>query len=1069
MKRLFFILVLFCMIPQAFLYAQELQIKGVVTDSSDGSPIIGATVQSSSKKGTATDINGRYIISAKKGETLTFSYLGMENKVVRVEGAAAINVALSENNSVLNEVVVVGYGTMKKRDLSGAVGQIKAEDLVKGNPTDFASGLQGKVAGVQINQNDGAPGAGLSITVRGANSFTTGTQPLYIVDGVPFDTGGTPTSSANANNNQTSNPLAFINPHDIQSIEVLKDASATAIYGSRGANGVVLITTKRGEVGKDKVQFSSNFTVSAISRKMDMLDAETYANYINEETLNSYNYLGKTYTQLPYPGVWNYTAISGTNQINTSTGVYAPAPSDFRNPGTFTDQYGNTTVIDKANWQDLIYQTGFSQEYNLSVTGGSDKGWHAFSGNYLDQQGIIKSTGFNRYTLRANIGRKVTNWLEIALNTSFTKTNTDFTKTNAYDYGIMRSALIFPPTYGPNMDTNTEDNLSWLAANPYAYVSSAVDNLKSVNAFNSSYAEIKLFPFLKFRQNIGLSYNKNDRGTYYGRRTQEGSSTSNINGKAGVSSSDWQSITTESLLTFDKVFGKHSFNAVLGSTQEQATWSSNSITVTGFPDDLTTYKDLSRGTNVQTPQSSTGKQTLVSFLARVNYIFNDKYIFTTSMRRDGSSKFSQNHKWANFLSGAFAWRASEEKFIKDLNVFSNLKPRISFGQTGNQGISAFRTLQLLNTANYPFNGTLSSGSAEVTWRGPASADLKWETTDQFNAGLDLGFFNNKLNVTVDYYFKKTRDLLQEMKIAPSTGFENMLVNSGWITNEGLEFSLNYTPVQTRDFTWNLSGNISFNRNKIGGLAADRFANSLWYAADNVFIQRNGLPMGAIYGYVEDGLYKNEAEVRAEKRYANASDASVLAMVGEIKYRDLNGDGQITDADRTIIGNTNPDFVYGVTNNLTYKKWNLSFLFQGSQGNDIFNGNLMDMQMANIGNIPTKLYNQRFTAETAESAKWPKAVAGYTRTFLISNRYVENGSYLKLKSLNLGYTWNPKGVIKGIDAINFNLSASNLFTITKYSWFDPEINAFGTDATRKGVDIYSYPASRTFSFGVKVDF
>ncbi len=1068
MKRLFFILFLFCGIPSTLIYAQELNISGVVTDASDGSPIVGATVLNSNKKGTSTDIRGHYTITAKKGENLTFSYVGMESKTIKAD-KAVLNVALSENNAVLNEVVVVGYGTMKKRDLSGAVGQIKGDDLMKGNPTDFGQGLQGKVAGVVVNQNDGAPGAGLSITVRGANSFTTGTQPLYIVDGIPFDTGGTPSSDANANNNQTSNPLSFINPHDIQSIEVLKDASATAIYGSRGANGVVLITTKRGEAGKDKVQFSSNFSYSAIAKKINVLDAETYANYINEETLNSYYYQGKTYTVLPYPGVWNYVA-DPSGGIVTSSGVYQPAPSDFSKPGVYTDQYGNTSVVDKADWQDLIYQHGFSQEYNVSVTGGSEKGWHAFSGNYLDQQGIIKNTGFNRYALRANIGRHINNWLEIGLNTSFTHTNTDFTKTNAYDYGIMRSALLFPTTYGPNMDTNTEANLSWLAANPYAYVSSSVDNLTSINVFNSSYAEIKLLPYLKFRQNIGISYNSNKRGTYYGRRTQEGSSTSNVNGKAGQSTSDWQGLTSESLLTFDKVIGIHNFNAVVGLTEESDTWSSSSITVTGFPDDLTTYKDLYRGTNVQKPKSNSGKQTLVSLLGRVNYILADKYIFTASVRRDGSSKFSTKEKWANFFSGAFAWRASEEKFIKDLNVFSNLKPRFSFGQTGNQGISAYRTLPLLDTSNYPFGGSLSSGSSEVSWRGPAADNLKWETTDQFNTGIDFGFFNNRLNLTVDYYHKKTRDLLQEMKIAQSTGFANMMVNSGWITNEGLEITANATPVQTKSFTWNITGNISFNKNKIGGLTADRFANSLWYSADNVFIQRNGMPMGAIYGYVEDGLYKNEAEVRADKQYANASDATVKSMVGEIKYRDFNNDGQITaDSDRKIIGNTNPDFIYGITNNFTYKKFTLSFLLQGSQGNDIFNGNLMDMKMANIGNIPVSLYNSRFTEATAATATWPKAISTYTRTYKLSNRYVEDGSYLKLKSLNIGYTFKPKSIFKSVDAINLSFTATNLFTITNYSWFDPEINAFGTDATRKGVDIYSYPASRTFSFGLKVDF
>lgn len=1044
---------------------QNKKIIGTIVDQ-NGEAIIGANViQKGTTNGTITDIEGHFTLEVPANAILTISFIGYKSKDVTLKGnETKITITLKDDTEILDEVVVVGYGTMKKRDLSGAVSSIKSDELMKGNPTDLSQGLAGKIAGVIVNQSDGAPGGGVSIQIRGTNSFSTSSQPLYIVDGVPFDTGSTPSSEANSNSNQASNPLSFINPHDIQSIEVLKDASATAIYGSRGANGVVIVTTKRGEAGFDQVEFSANFSYSRIAKRMKVLDAQTYAQYQNEQTLNSYKYSGKPYTTLPYPGVWAYqNNPDGT--VDYTSGKYSPSPEDFLNPGMYTDEYGNETWVGLADWQDLIYQDGFSQEYNISVTGGSEKGWHAFSGNYLNQSGIIKNSGFTRYGLRANLGRKVHNWLEMGMNVNFTHTNTDFSKTNAYDYGVIRSSLIFPPTYDPNVDSTTSNELSWLASNPYAYINSTKDNLKSINVFNSSYVEVKLFPFLKFRQNLGISYTNNNRGTYYGRDTQEGSETSNINGKAGQSDNWYMGITSESLVTFDKSFGKHAINAVAGFTAEKTSWGSKAMSATGFPSDLTQDFDMSLGTNPGKLVTDRGDAALASFLGRINYTLMDKYIFTASYRADGSSKFSDENKWAGFLSGALAWRISEEKFIKDLNLFSNLKLRLSYGETGNQAISSYRTLPMLNSANYPFAGSISSGFAQVDWRGPVSDDLRWETTSQYNAGLDLGFFNGRVNFTVDYYYKKTSDLLQEVKIPSSTGFGNMMVNSGYVTNEGLEISGKFFVLQNTPLKWNIDANISFNKNKIGGLESDQYANSLWYKADEVFLQRNGCPIGAIYGYVEDGFYDNLAEVMAspdpEIRAKGAS------MIGEIKYRNFDNDPTITEADRVIIGDTNPDFVYGITNNFEWKNFTLSFFLQGSQGNDIFNGNLMDISMGNIGNIPQMAYDTRWTEENAAHARWPKAVASYERTMLISDRYVEDGSYLKLKNLNIGYNWKP--TFKGISNINIYASATNLFTITNYSWFDPEVNAFGSDASRRGVDIYSYPSSRTFSLGMKVTF
>lgn len=1015
--------------------------------------------------GTISDLDGNFQLEMPDGKfIIQVSKIGYKTQVVNVKGKTTIEVTLQEDAGLIEEVVVVGYGTMKKRDLTGAVSQIKGDDLRSGGATDVAHGLQGKIAGVQVQQSDGSPGAGVSITVRGANSFTTSSQPLYIVDGIPFgtDPNSTPTSDANSGNNQQTTPLQMINPNDIEKIEVLKDASATAIYGSRGANGVVIITTRKGKTGKPKVEAGMKWTVQHIGRRVKMLDPYTYALYQNEASTNSHTYEGST-GRTPYRGEWEYPYTGGS--FVYTQGKYNPSPEDFLSPGQRTDEYGNVDVVEGANWQDEIYRTGLQQEYNASVSGGSNEGWYAFSGSYTKQDGIIKNTGYERYGLSINIARHITDWLEIGTSSHFTNATTDFQRTNSENTGIIRSALIFPPTVKEESDAT-----DWLAANPANYVNGATDQLKQISWFSSSYAEAQITPWLKFRQNLGLGYNDGHRNTYYSRLCQEGKSP--INGKAGKATNTWKSFTSESLLTLDKTFGIHKLNAVAGITFESGRGESQSMTATNFSNDLTKGGDISMALDRATVKSDLEtKMNLESFLARVNYTLLDKYLFTASVRTDGSSAFQENKKWGTFLSGAFAWRAIDETFIQDLNFFSNLKLRMSYGETGNQGIGAYRTLAVLQAANYPYNGTLSSGFSMIDWRGPQNPELKWETTAQVNAGIDFGWLDNRLQLTVDYYYKKTRDLLQMVTIPSSSGFSQQLVNSGNVTNEGLELTLTYNVFRQSPLKWDLSANISFNRNRIGGLEGDQYATALWSKADQVFLQRNGCPIGTLYGYVEDGYYDNISEVRSSKAYATLEDAEALRHVGEIKYRDLNGDGQITQDDRTIIGNTNPDFTYSLTSNLSYKNFNLSFMFQGTQGNDILNYNLTDVTMSNIGNIPVSAYEGRWRVAAdglpVGNPSWPKATAGYTRTWLVSNRYVENGSYLRCKYITLGYDWLQP--MKGIEKIGFALTATNLFTITDYSWFDPDVNAGGQNAACPGVDSYSYPSTRSFAFGVNFQF
>lgn len=1034
-------------------------LKGKVYDGAMmGEPLVGASVQvPGSSTGAITDINGDFQFDLPEGKFIVqISMVGYKTQVVNVRDKNFIEVTLQEDQKVMDEVVVVGYGTMKKRDLSGAVSQIKGDDLRAGGAIDIAHGLQGKIAGVQVQQSDGAPGAGTSITVRGANSFTTSSQPLYIVDGVPYNENpnATPASAAD-NNPQETNPLAFLNPNDIDKIEVLKDASATAIYGSRGANGVVIITTKKGQAGKPKIEFNASFGIQTLVKRIDVLDALTYMRYQKEAAENSNRYEGGNYKVTPDNGSW-------------SGGIYTPGVEDYASGFVTTDpETGKVWRADDhtANWQDEIYRTGTQQDYNISVSGGDDKGWYNFSGNYTQQNGVIKESGFRRYGLSIALARHITDWLEVGTSSHVSQNTTDFQRTNSGDFGIIRSSLIFPVNYGSNEETTNSSSLLWLAANPAAYIRGSKDQVKAINWFSSNYIEAKILPFLKFRQNIGLGYNDSHRTSFYDSFTGEGKKPT-PNGKYGKSTNVWKSLTLESLLTFDKRWGIHNINAVAGITFEQGKWDNSSTIATNLPSFMNYKSDMGYALDKAQLSSDQGQQRLESLLGRINYTLLDKYIFTASIRSDGSSKFVTDNKWATFLSGAFAWRASDETFIQDLNIFSNLKFRLSFGQTGNQGIGSYRTLTILEPANYYF-GTQQRGVAQIDWRGEANPKLKWETTNQFNFGIDFGFLDNRLQFVIDYYYKKTRDLLQNVSRPYSSGYGQMLVNSGNVSNEGLEMTLTYDVLRNGPWKWNMNANISFNKNKISGLDGDQFATSLWSKYDEMFIQRNGCPMGALYGYVEDGYFDSVAEVLATKQYSTYSEAEALKMVGEVKYRDINGDGYIDKNDRTIIGDTNPKAIYGFTNSLSYKNWNLTFMLQGSGGNDILNLNTVDMSLSNVGNITREAYDNRWTEANMANAKYPRASMGDQRSMAISNRYIENGSYLKMKYITLSYDWQRP--FKFVEKLRLSFNATNVFTITKYSWMDPDVNAFGNDASRRGVDSYSYPSARTFTLSLNATF
>ncbi|MBK6976923.1 MAG: TonB-dependent receptor [Cytophagaceae bacterium] len=1079
-----FISILFLVVVQVNAYAQGRLITGTVTDDGgDFLPGVSVIVKGTSK-GTTTNNQGQYSLNVPTGnQTMVFSFVGMITKEIAVGNQSVVDVKLSYDDKMLDEVVAVGYGQVKKRDITGSVASVNTKEMLQAIPNNISQGLQGRMAGVMVQKNDGAPGGGVNIQVRGANSFSSNTQPLYVIDGIPFTSGGGASNSvAGGGTDETQqnlNPLSFLNPQDIESVEVLKDASATAIYGSRGANGVVLVTTKKGNnEGKHNIEFVSNFSMSQVSKTIPMMNAYQYASYRNEAVKNALAYEGRTYQELPYPGMMDAdtTWVDPVTrlQIEKITPFYNPSPEDFQKGFTNT-LYNNIAVTNftGTDWQNQIFQTAPSQDYSLSLNGFSKDGGYSVSGNYLNQDGVIVNSNYKRYTVRSNVYRTFKNFLTVGTNNSITKSENNSVPTSSGNgsgaglQGILRTALVYLPTlpvFDPSQNTQQNDQLSWLMANPYFYTRNMKNQLNQTNIFSSNYLEVKITENLKFRQNFGYNYSSGERGIYYGRFLSEGRSPKN--GLAGKNNNEWSAITLESLLNYNQNFGDHSVGAVTGFTREK--WNSTYLNLgaSNFPDDLTADYNFKRGDQstyiIENGKSSGG---LMSFLARANYGYKGKYLATASYRRDGTTAFAANHKFGDFFSGALAWRLSDEQFIQKLNFFDELKLRIGWGQTGNQSIGSYTTLDRLEPLNGVLNGSQVPGLVEG-YR-PGNPNLLWETTNQANAGIDMTILNNRLNFTLDVYSKKTVDLLTFEQTPPSSGFNEKTINSAFVTNKGIEASLSYKVFQpTSKHQWEISGNISHNQNRIGGLGSDQYAANLYYNVREVFLRRDGQPIGVIYGYVTDGFYDNLAEVKADPSKASLTEASQRELIGEIKYKNLDDyNTVINEGDRTIIGNTNPRFIYGINNTFKYGNWNASVFIQGVYGNDILNANLFDLHIGDIRNGLADAYTYRWTPENPSAAKYPKAWETQRRDRRISDRDIEDGSYARLKNVNIGYTFNNP--IKGLDNINVYVNASNLWTLTNYSWYDPDVNGLGGNGGRNGVDFNSYPNARTYSIGFKL--
>ncbi|WP_217809499.1 TonB-dependent receptor [Massilibacteroides vaginae] len=978
--------------PVNLIQQQDKRITGIVTDEK-GEPIIGANVvEKGTTNGTITDLDGNFSFEISGSVPLIISYIGYKEKEVALENQTIFNIKLIEDLQALEEVVVIGYGTVKKSDLTGSVSSIKGTDINSYPSPNVMQALSGKSTGVQVNQTTGAPGAGISIRIRGTNSIQGNNEPLYVIDGFPIS--GNPTNLNNA---------------DIESLEILKDASATAIYGSRGANGVVMITTKKGQSGKTRIEFESSYGTQSLIKKLDLMNANEYASFYNIQQKKD---SGKEFfTQ---------------EQI---------------------DNFGKG-----FDWQDLIFRTAPILTTGLTVSGGTDKTQFSIAAHLYNQDGIVKGSDYNRYSLRTNINHKFNKQFSINLTSTLSRLETERKDSGGGNRGssMISAAISAPPTLSPYK----EDEGYTILSTAYPFV--ATDIINPMNFINEQKNSIKANVVLA---NVALNYNpipeltiKIAGGIENRDDTENAYKTRNYiysNGAASYKASQATSLLNENTISYYKTFNeKHNVSAVAGFTYQDFTSTYVSGGGSGFLSDIFEEYNLGAAMTPNVPSSGYSKSVLFSYLARANYSFDNKYLFTVSIRRDGSSKYSKGNKWGNFPSAAFAWRISEEGFLKDNALISNLKLRLSWGKTGSQAINAYATLNTLSAGRTIFDDAYHNTFAPGT-RLPGN--LKWETTVQTDLGFDLSLLNNRINFNVDYYVKNTKDLLNTVKLPTSMGYNNTIRNVGEIQNRGLEIGLN-TPIFTGDFKWDITANVSINRNKVVKLygGEDILGGNINVVVinDNSNILKEGRPVGQFWGYIEDG-YDDQ---------------------GRIVFKDLDQNNAITQDDKTYIGNPNPDFIYGISSSMKYKDFEFSFFLQGVQGNDLLNvssiNNTIDYGFGL--NMPKEVYYNHWSPEN-QNAKYP--AISYNTTAKLSNRFIEDGSYLRMKNIQLNYSlpvrrWNVKWIS---DALLY-ISAQNLFTITKYSWWDPEVNSYGSgNSTSLGIDHNSYPSARSFTIGAKIGF
>ena len=984
------------------------KLEGKVIDQITKQPIPGVSIQI---KGTThnvlTDFDGNFsfVTGQKFPYTLIVSFIGFVTKE-QIATDKFIQIELKEDVNELKEVLVIGYGTTSKKDYTGAAETVSSQ-VLKSTQHTIENALQGSIAGVNVTQTSGQPGAGFSVRVRGGTSIQGGNDPLYVIDGFPVYNSaitsgvlsGTPT-----------NPLSAINPSDIESITVLKDASSTAIYGSRGANGVIIVTTKKGSTSSVAVNYDYSYGQQNVRNEIDVLDAVGFARLRN-------------------------AALYDTN------------------PALGQNQYLSETQISQlgkgVDWQDEAFQTGETKNHQLSISGGNNQTKYAVSGNYFNQEGIIKNTGFERLSGRVNLNSKLSNVSRIGVN--FTLSDT---KSKVAPAGLITSLLSMPPTatiYESDGSYTLRNPFENIFANPIATLNERTNEVAGTRILGTVFGEYDILENLTFKISFGTDIIDNKEKSYIPSSIYEGLTT---NGEARYGNSNNKTWLNENTLTYSKVFSEnHNLNVLAGYTQQSAT---NEYVTTGsqqFVNDVTSYYSLQSGNLALSPTSGYSKWALNSFLSRVNYNYDSKYFFTASIRADGSSRFGKDNKWGYFPSLALAWQLDKENFFSPLkDVVNSLKIRTSYGTTGNQEIGEYQSLSTLNSVKYLFGEQLYTGFTPTRI---ANNELGWELTKQFDAGIDLGIFNNKLSFTLDVYRKTTENLLLDVQIPYTSGFSSSLQNFGSVQNQGIELALN-TSLSKGSFSWTSNFNIAFNENKI--LALGNGAQS--YTFGN-YILKVGQPLGSFYGAVTDGILQT-ADIATKGVYTG----NATPKGGDRLYKDINGDGTFTTAaDRTVIGNAQPKYTFGFSNAFNYGDFEFNFLLQGSIGNDILNGNSQTLE----------LFNGQQNASTSALGAWtstnpstttPRAKLDPAPVF--SDHFVEDGSFVRVKNITFAYNF-PKDLSNKLKltSVKLRLVAENLFTFTNYNGFDPEVT--NGSSISPGTDTGIYPASVTVSGGLNITF
>ena len=1015
------------------LMAQRQTITGSVTDGSTNIPLPGVNVLvQGTTIGTQSDFDGKFNISARDGDVLVFSYLGMKTQKYSVGSSSTIQIAMQEDAGLLDEVVVVGYGNQKKSDITGSIVSVKSEDLTILPVQRVDQALQGRAAGVMVRNTDGAPGGETRIRIRGMNSIIGGNEALVVIDGL---------QAGNLDN---------LDPNNIESVEVLKDASATAIYGSKGANGVVLVTTKGGNSGKPIVSYNYSYGLQTLAGKLDLMNVVDYM-----ETINDFY---ATQDQNGPP-----TLPITEQEIN-----------EFR-----------TGAKTGTDWQDEVYTTAPIQSHQLSVSGGSDNVRYFFSGGFLQQDGILINTSYDRLNLRSNVTADVSNSIRVGLNLAMSESKGNVVPLGANTEFNSNVSLV-APKYGPNVPVY--DELGNYSKHPPEYGARAAWNPVAtaletttvdaiINNLANAFVEIDLFDGLRIKVTGGRNITDRNYSIYYNGLTQEGIP---VNGKPGfgdVQDSRREFWQNTNLLTYNKEVGGHRFTITGGVEQQVEKFKFNNVNARQFASDLTGLDDLGSAETVVNT-SGASKRVLNSYFGRLDYTFDDRYILTATYRADGSSVFGENNKWGYFPSGAVAWRASNEKFLQNVDWLSNLKLRASWGKTGNQGISPYSSLAGLSSNPTFFNYPLDQATGTqlgIALNRAGNPDLKWETTTQTNFGADLAFFDGRLALTGDMYFKTTDDLLLNRALPGYTGLSSVTYNVGSTENKGLELTISGDPF-VGDFSWNTSFNFSTNTNTVTdlgeGVERMRFTVTTGgHSISDLAFLEVGESFATWYGVGYEGVWGTAEESQAA-RYGQ--------LPGDPKYTDLNNDGKIDFEDIQIIGNALPDFFYGWNNTFKYKNVDLSFLIQGSQGNDIFNTNRILLEGGGRG-TSTKMLD-RWTVNNQDSDipgfinQSDRNAAGLTSTIALggssnsSSRYVEDGSYVRLKNLTLGFNFPEQVLSKlSLKSLRTYLSGTNLITITEYTGYDPEVSSFNGNDAQLGVDLGNFPASKTINLGLQISF